>query len=400
MEFCERGRLNYQYWFGTDLPQYGYGAMLEGFKSGLPTDVELNNNASVAVYMYDPSRPHKFAAGQHRVLYTMWETDKLPFTYSRWLDHYDQVLVPCEHNREVFSKYAPNVSVVPLGVNIDYWKPTPRPANSRFRFHAGGSMWLRKGLDVVVKAFEKAGVDAELHIKVPMKRFVPDREWPSNIIIHTGWMSKQEQFNWFNQADCFIGASRGEGFGLMPLQAMAMGIPTIITPTSGQAQFADLASIVVPTKPQRCNVHEIIDFDGFWDEPDVDALVEALRRVCGASDGYKAEALGRVSQVARYSWDKSCRKLLNVLPVGHVLDNPVYEPFMCYIKIRVNGRCEVGVNNDHWDFVPGVDYIVNSGVYDILAKANYIKSFEILKRSSNYAKANEEKEVRHENQKS
>lgn len=377
--------MNYQYWFGTEASKYGYGAMLEGFRSGLPADVELHGQASVAVLMYNPSLVHGFLRGQHRALYTMWETTELPEKYYRYLETYDQVIVPCEHNRELFSKYAPNVSVVPLGVNVDYWKPTPRPANSRFRFHAGGSMWLRKGLDVVVEAFEKAGVDAELHIKVPMKRFVPNREWPSNIIIHTGWMSKQEQFDWFNQADCFIAASRGEGFGLMPLQAMAMGIPTIVTPTSGQAQFADLASVVVPVTSQNCSGYEIDSFAGCWDEPDVDALVEALRGVCGASDSYKAVALNCVGRVAEYSWDKSCRKLLNVLPVGHVLDNPVFEPYLCFVKVRVNRVCEAGINNDHWDFVPGVDYIVNNGVYDILVRANYIESFEILKRSNDYA---------------
>jgi glycosyltransferase involved in cell wall biosynthesis len=351
----------------------------------LPADVELHGQASVAVLMYNPSLVHGFLRGQHRALYTMWETTELPEKYYRYLDTYDQVIVPCEHNRELFSKYAPNVSVVPLGVNVDYWKPTPRPANNRFRFHAGGSMWLRKGLDVVVKAFELSGVDAELHIKVPMKRFVPDREWPSNIIIHTGWMSKEEQFDWFNQADCFIAASRGEGFGLMPLQAMAMGIPTIVTPTSGQAQFSDLASVVVPVTSQNCSGYEIDSFAGCWDEPDVDALVEALRGVCGASDMYKAEALGRVREVARYSWDKSCRKLIDVLPVGQIIENPVFEPYLCFVKVRVNRVCEAGINNDHWDFVPGVDYTIPNQVYDILLRAKYIESFEILERSNDYA---------------
>lgn len=391
--------MNYQYWFGTEAPNYGYGSMLEGFKSGAPAGVQFHDRASVAVLMYDPSRAHGFLRGQHRVLYTMWETTKLPENYSRFLDHYDQILVPCEHNRELFGQFSDNVSVVPLGVNIDYWKPTPRPANSRFRFHAGGSMWLRKGLDVVVEAFKKADVDAELHIKVPLKRFIPDRQWPSNIIVHTGWMSKQEQFDWFNQADCFIAASRGEGFGLMPLQAMAMGVPTIITPTSGQAQYADLASIVIPVTSQECNVHETVDFKGCWDEPDVDALVEALRGLCKASDRYKAEALGRVSRVAKYSWVESCRKLVDAIPVGNVLDEAIYEPLQGYIKIRVKRRCEAGINNDHWDFVPGVDYIVNNGVYDILLRANYIKSFEILKRSDNHANGRKKEEVRHKNQK-
>lgn len=383
--------MNYQYWFGTEASKYGYGAMLEGFRSGLPADLQLHDQASVAVLMYDPSRSHGFLRGQHRALYTMWETTKLPEKYHRFLGNYDQVIVPCEHNRELFAQYSDNVSVVPLGVNIDYWKPTPRPENSRFRFHAGGSMWLRKGLDVVVKAFEKAGVDAELHIKVPLERFVPQRTWPSNIIIHTGWMTKQEQFDWFNQADCFIGASRGEGFGLMPLQAMAMGIPTIVTPTSGQAQYADLASVVIPVMSQECAAYEIINFEGCWDEPDVDALVEALREVCGASDSYKAVALNRVSRVAEYSWDRSCRKLIDVLPVGDIIENPVYEPFVGHVKIRVNRVCEAGINNEHWVFHPNTDYTVASSVYDILVRANYIESFEILKRSNDYAKSREKR---------
>lgn len=166
----------------------------------------------------------------------------------------------------------------------------------------------------------------------------------------------------------------------MPLQAMAMGIPTIITPTSGQAQYVDLASVVIPVTPQKCAVHEITDFEGCWDEPDVDALVEALRRVCEDSDRYKAEALGRVADVARYSWHKSCRKLVDALPEGRVLANPVFEPFTVDIKVRVNRVCEAGINNDHWVFTPGVDYTVASSVYDILDRAKYIQSFEIVKR--------------------
>ena len=257
--------MNYQYWFGTEASQYGYGAMLEGFRSGLPATAQFHDQASVAVLMYDPSKPHSFLRGQHRALYTMWETSVLPPKYYRLLGGYDQIIVPCEHNRELFSEHAKNIFVVPLGVDTKFWKPTPRPANKRFRFHAGGSMWLRKGLDVVVEAFEKAGLDAELHIKVPLERLVPKRTWPSNIVLHTGWMSKWDQFEWYNKADCFIGASRGEGFGLMPLQAMALGIPTIITATSGQAQYANLASVVIPTTPKKCDVHEITNFAGFWD---------------------------------------------------------------------------------------------------------------------------------------
>ena len=198
-------------------------------------------------------------------------------------------------------------------------------------------------------------------------------------------MSKWDQFEWYNKADCFIGASRGEGFGLMPLQAMALGIPTIITATSGQAQYANLASVVIPTTPKKCDVQEITNFAGFWDEPDLDALVEALRKVCEGSEVYRHKAMFHVKHVAEYSWARSCKKLLAVLPKGDILEDPIQEPFVCHLKIRVKRKCEAGINNNHWDFVPGIDYIVNHVVYDILVRANYIESFEILKRSNDYA---------------
>lgn len=377
--------MNYQYWFGTTQANYGYGAMLEGFKSGLPAGVELHDRASVAVMMYDPSKSHGFLKGQYRALYSMWETTELPFTYYRNLKAYDKIIVPCEHNRELFSQYHNNVVTVPLGVDLNYWKPVTRPDNSRLRFHAGGSTWLRKGLDVVVEAFQLADIDAELHIKVPLKRFIPDRVWPSNITIHTGFMSKKEQMDWYKQADCFVAASRGEGFGLMPLQAMAMGIPTIITATSGQAQYADLASITIPTKPQKSDVHEIIDFEGYWDEPNLDALVSAFKAMSMNHAIYKARAMAQVYEVSRYGWDVSCRKLLNELPVGSLLDDAIYEPFVGYQKIRVNRKCEAGINSEQWYFVPNVDYTVTNTVYDILARANYIQSQETVERSDNYA---------------
>jgi hypothetical protein len=91
-----------------------------------------------------------------------------------------------------------------------------------------------------------------------------------------------------------------------------------------------------------------------------------------------------VKHVAEYSWARSCEKLLAVLPKGDILDDPISEPFVCHIKIQVKRKCEAGINNKHWNFVPGVDYVVDHVLYDILAGANYIQSFEVVERSNNH----------------
>jgi glycosyltransferase involved in cell wall biosynthesis len=219
-----------------------------------------------------PNVKKGWLVGQHRVCFTMWETSVLDPVFVRWLGQYDQILVPCEHNVELFSQHHHDVRVVPLGVDHKFWRPQPRVVDGPFRFHAGGSLWRRKGLDVVVRAFKALNLpDAVLHIKAaPHAADTPRGGFPPNVVLHRKWMSLEEQRDWFNQADCFIAASRGEGFGLMPLQAIALGVPTIVSETSGQVQFADCAWGRVPVSKVTA------DTVGEWDEPDQGVLEELM----------------------------------------------------------------------------------------------------------------------------
>ena len=122
--------MNYQSWQGCDDPNFGYGSMLKGFKDSAPKTVVFNDKASVHVYMNVPDVTKGWFEGQHRVLFSMWETDVLPANFRRWLGQYDQVLVPCEHNVELFSEFHDKVSYCPLGtfkhqerwgVQVSWW---------------------------------------------------------------------------------------------------------------------------------------------------------------------------------------------------------------------------------------------------------------------------------------
>jgi glycosyltransferase involved in cell wall biosynthesis len=185
--------VNYQHWQGFDDPNFGYGAMLDGFKKSLPKNVKLDKHASVHVHMQIPNACKGWFKGQHKVLFSMWETDSLPGNFRRWIEHFDQVVVPCQHNVELFSQFHNDVSYCPLGVDHSFWKPMDVERTDVFRFHGGGSLWRRKGLDVLVNAFNALKLpNAELHIKAaPHAKDVPINRLGDKVFLNRNWMSRE-----------------------------------------------------------------------------------------------------------------------------------------------------------------------------------------------------------------
>lgn len=360
--------MNYQSWQGFTDPRYGYGAMWHNFVNHVPDDVTLHEHADVMVNMLQPYQIKGFYKGQHRTCFTMWESTELHPRGALWIRFYDQILVPCDHNIELFSRYHKNVHKVPLGVDHKVWKATPRPENTRFRFHAGGSQWLRKGLDIVLEAFKRADLDAELHLKPNPEAFgVPDLQLPDNVFMHRKWFTQDETVKFFNDADCWIATTRGEGFGLMPLQAMAMGIPTIINASSGQAEFADLASIVIPHKKSPSI------YGGLWDESDPDDLAEAMRTLFSNHANYKASAKLRVRKTKVWSWNNAARQLADKLPVGNILTDPVWEDSILMMPMQVKRKVTGSINGKDFTYLPGQEYVVPENVYQVVFDSGNVK---------------------------
>lgn len=348
--------MNYQSWNGVPDIRVGYGSMLKGFIDHAPKGVVFDDNASVNVHMMLPEMVKGWRQGQHRVIFTMWETDELPTVIKPWLHEYDQVLVPCQHNVDLFSKWHHDVTMVPLGVDLKFWRQAPPTTGSKFRFAAGGSLWHRKGLDLVVKAFTELNLpDAELHIKAAPHAFDTEETNHPNIVLHRSWMDTETQRDWYDLADCYVAPARGEGFGLMPLQAIAMGIPTIISDSSGQKEFAHLANWVVPCGKSKAHTC------GQWDEPNLELLKAAMR------DAYEQRlSRKRPTGVKQFSWVEASRKLVAALPTGELLDNPVWENPTATITVKALRPVNAIIANDKYVIKTGEIATIKVGAYQVL----------------------------------
>lgn len=360
--------MNYQSWTGFTDIRFGYGAMLAGFLDNKPDDVTFNKKASVHVYMGVPFANKGWIEGQHRVLFTMWETTILPSSFTRYLPKYDQILVPCQHNVELFSKHHPNVSMVPLGVDPTFWFPQQTSKSEVFQFRAGGSLWRRKGLDLVVQAFTELDLpDAELRIKAaPHARDVPDINHP-RIFLDRQWMSLEQQRQWFSEAHCFIAASRGEGFGLMPLQAIALGVPTIISQSSGQNEFAHLATTAISCGKSQA---ETI---GQWDEPNIYELKEAMMWHYNNYGQALKQANLSVPDVGQFTWQKASQKLVDAIPEGTLLKTSKFIECTADVQVEAIKDFKADIGYRRIQAKQGDQLTITDGQYQVLYDSGHVR---------------------------
>lgn len=260
-------------------------------------------------------------AGQHTSMFTMWEATYLPEDFRKTMHEFDTVIVPSMQNVELFSMYHPNVRYVPLGVDPREWKYTPR-AETRpfFRFMVGGS-GSRKGTDLTHEAFHAVFPNPNRMDPVPrlvMKNPKGESQYTDrhgnvrpfqtqHVEMVTGRLSGADEISLYESAHCYVQPSRGEGFGLQPLQAIAQGIPTILTNAHGHASYAHLGIPLGYSMKQ--SAYFIFGDAGDWWEPDFEDLCEAMRDVYDNYALHLERAKESAAAVARdWTWEHCARE--------------------------------------------------------------------------------------------
>lgn len=368
-----RNTSNYLNLVGVNIEKVGYGKMVVGLRNALSEKVTLSEDAEHVVFALRPNLIKGWHKTQVPHLLTMWETNWLPPEFSDYLQNFNKIIVPSLHNWELFSQFHDEVHMIPLGVDRTMWHPEDRPANNKFKILCGGSEWYRKGLDVVLEVFNKLQLpDTELHIKiVPPHLFAPkDLEFP-NVIVHREWLTVEQERDLVRSADCFISVSRGEGFGLMPLQAISAGVPTIISDAHGHREFSNLATHRIPTTsvPTAKGVWQNM---GDWDEPDQEALSEAIKDIYLNRDKYRKQAYLKAPQTEAFNWDTSADQLLQIVKPSPKLVTPDWKPLEPTCEIQVSRRVQATIGSHYVSMVPGETYTVVLNVRNVLKESGVL----------------------------
>jgi len=249
---------------------------------------------------------------KYSVGYTMFETTKIPNNPKSWADNInntcDILLVPAEEVKKVFVTCGVKIPVyvVPLWVN-DCYQYYKRPPRKLFKFLWVGKLdqFNRKGCFEVVEAFEqefKKESDVKLIIKASNMNVIPEfsQRMADNpkIFLVNRILSREDLNTIYQEADCFVFPSHGEGFGLPPLEAMATGLPTIVADWMGCREFAkkEVCYPVLVDKLEKSRYPDVYGDVGDWAAIDIGRVRKAMRHVYENRE----EAINKGVKAARY----------------------------------------------------------------------------------------------------
>lgn len=230
---------------------------------------------------------------------------------SKLLPHFSQVIAltqsEVEEARAVWSACGvplpdERISVVPNGVRVQDFAALPpgEPFRARWKLGTGpvvmflGRLQERKGVQFLIPAFAQVAAqvpDARLLIAGPDEGMLDPAQALAaehglgDRVVFAGLLTGADRLAAFAAADLFVMPSVGEGFSMAVLEAMACGLPVLLTPGCNFPEAeAEGAGLVVARE--------------------VPALAEALAALL--TDAERRASMGRRACElihARYTWE-------------------------------------------------------------------------------------------------
>jgi len=254
-----------------------------------------------------------------------------------WLKHFEvcnQVWFPSKHCLGAALKTWPdnkpkdaNWYIIPHGVDTTLFYPKVVKRDDKFTFLAvkgwaeglhdrGGTQYLIKAfveefkedeaVKLVVKVNRAYGSSKQL-IEIWCKQLGIDK-LPSNVELILNDIPYHNLVDLYNQADVFVCATRGEGFNLPGLEAMACGLPTLQTGFGGQLDYMTTTNSWSINYKLEEPTHNIM-FEGIkWATPDHDDLKAKLRYCAGNQDMVKKKGIQALIDSKNWTWKNSAEK--------------------------------------------------------------------------------------------
>jgi len=280
--------------------------------------------------------PHKWEKGHgRRFAFLIHEGSKLPDIYIQASSQLDGIFVPSQATKNLakWNGVKVPIYIIPEGVDPDFYYPQNNSkTGDKFKFLFIGS-WTgqlidRKGAGLVIKAFNeefKKEENVELILKIStfwapkfdvnqaIQQII--RKEDNRIKFNQDAITPEEIRQLYWDADCFVMPTQGESFGLTICEAIACGVPVIVTndKNSGHMDYTkDFVTYV--------NWKELIQGDLRFFHPDnrfplidLEDLKKKMREVYENYEEKKKIALKGSEFVRKqFNWDNAVQKIEEV----------------------------------------------------------------------------------------
>lgn len=216
------------------------------------------------------------------------------------------VVAKCEGEADMIRRIDSrvNITLVPNGVELAAFSPAPIGDGGPLRVICVARLIERKGQHHLIEAVKRLsadGLDVTLDLigtgdALAANRQQAERLGVADRVRFVGYVPREEIATRYAAAQVFVLPSYNEGMSVATLEAMAAGLPVIITRTGGTAELVE----------EGVNG---LTFD--W--ADVDTLVAHLKRF--ALDRSLARTMGAASRqrAALFSWDAAAQTYLQLV---------------------------------------------------------------------------------------
>jgi glycosyltransferase involved in cell wall biosynthesis len=155
---------------------------------------------------------------------------------------------------------AERLAVMPPGVDLDLWKPADRERRRTgpLRVLFVGGNFARKGGDILL---DVARIREDIEVHVVTRDAV---EASSRVSVHSAAPNSPELLALYASADVFVLPTRAECFGIAAVEAMAAGLPVIMSNVGGAGDIVEdgvTGHLITATARELAEVLEAVAAD-------------------------------------------------------------------------------------------------------------------------------------------
>ena len=288
----------------------------------------LNPRAPVGIFLGFPTdTPPDFFLHGTRIGVFVCETDQILPEWVRACNRCHLIVVPSRHCRTAFlrSGVTTPVMVVPHGVHPEHRALDGRRPSDRFVFYntfRGHLVAERKGYGELLRCFQAAFQgrdDIVLRLRAGDPRWLPAYPgWPDYGGLvefdSPGALSLADAAAVYSEVHCTAHPSKGEGFGLVPLESIACETPVIAPATGGMADYLEEGNSILLAPGELIRAPRFAYLCGRYLAVDEEDLIDKLRHAVDHWEDERDKLRTAGAEVRRrHAWPKVLGPLVEIV---------------------------------------------------------------------------------------
>jgi len=268
-----------------------------------------------------------------RIGYTVWESTRLPDDWLEPMRIPHQLWTPSSFCKQVMVDHgfdSEKIRVVPEGIDPTFFHPkvAPLPGSEKikgFKFLNVGKYEERKCTPYMIRAFDEEFKNTKDVVLVlschnPFEKGFDIREklrhlnlkCPEKIMLINPVKEHQSVAQLYVSCDAFLFPTRAEGWGLPIIEALACGLPTIVTNYSGQTEYLTKEmAYLLDYEFEDIQIPFFLSKDGYygqWARPDMDQFRYYLRYIYENQDEARQKGLNAAKLVhENWTWEHAAK---------------------------------------------------------------------------------------------